>query len=297
MGSKELIVIILTYNEGIHLARCIASVLDVASSILVVDSFSTDNTREVVEKYGATFVQNVFVNQAQQFNFALTIIPSGFKWVLRIDADEYLSPSLAESIAQVIKHNDSHDGFYLKRRMAFGGRLINYGGIFPVEVLRLFRAGRGICEERWMDEHILVSGKVGSLQGELIDDNLNTLTWWIQKHNQYSNREAVEILLRRNKLRGEDDMPLAGRAGLKRLVKDKIYAHLPVVPKVLAYFLYRYVFRFGFLDGKQGFAFHFLQGFWYRFLVEAKVREVERYMAANGDSLDCAAKKILGIKL
>jgi glycosyltransferase involved in cell wall biosynthesis len=295
MAGNGLAVVILTYNEEKHLARCIDSVAQIAKHVMVVDSYSTDNTKAIAERYGAAFIQNSFINQAQQFNFALTKVPPGFAWVLRLDADEYLTSELIDSVASAIDSDHSIKGYRLKRRMTFGGRLIRFGGVFPVEVIRLFRPEAGRCEERWMDEHIEVTGKVEDLSGELIDDNLNSLTWWVNKHNQYSNREAVEILMLRHRISQASSARLGGQAGFKRLLKEGLYARLPVLPKVLAYFLYRYLFRLGFLDGKQGFAFHFLQGFWYRYLVEAKVMEVERYIASTGDTLDQAAAKILGI--
>lgn len=292
----RLVVVILTKNEGIHLERCLNSVCIIANYILVVDSFSNDRTQEIAASFNAKFIQNEFLNQAQQFNFALTQLPESVKWVLRIDADEYLTPKLALSIKEVLARPSEVMGYSLKRRMTFAGRLIKHGGLFPVEIVRLFRFGHGVCEERWMDEHIVVDGPVGQLEGELIDDNLKSLTWWIQKHNLYSNREAVEVL----KLKYAPDIankPVAGAAGLKRLIKERIYSKLPVVPKVLAYFLYRYVIRLGFLDSKAGFAFHFLQGFWYRYLVEAKVQEVERCMQKNKVELHEAIDRVLEIKL
>lgn len=291
-----LCVVILTFNEEVHLDRCLESLRPLNACLTVVDSFSSDSTALIASRHGARLIQNRFINQAQQFNFALTELPKNVKWVLRIDADEYITPKLALSIDEALASPSSVKGYTLKRRMTFAGRLIEHGGLFPVEIVRLFRFGRGVCEERWMDEHIVVDGPVGQLEGELIDDNLKSLTWWIQKHNLYSNREAVEVL----KLKYSSvtvSKTVAGSAGLKRLIKERIYSKLPVVPKVLAYFLYRYVIRLGFLDGKEGFAFHFLQGFWYRYLVEVKVQEVERCMQTNKVEFHEAIERVLEIKL
>lgn len=292
----KLVVIILTKNESLHLNRCLTSAKLVSDHLLIVDSFSSDSTRDIARSFGATFIEHAFTNQARQFNYALTQVPEEAKWILRIDADEYLTPQLCISIKQVIDGDSIFAGYRLKRRISFAGRKIRYGGMFPVEITRLFRNGLGECEERWMDEHIKVNGPVGALEGELIDDNLNNLTWWIQKHNLYSNREAVEIL----KLRyspAQVKVRLEGRARLKRLVKEHIYSKLPVVPKVFCYFLYRYIICFGFLDGNPGFTFHFLQGLWYRYLVEAKVHEVEMYINRQEVSLDEAVERVLEIKL
>lgn len=291
-----LTVIILTKNEGLHLSRCLESVIHIADFVLVVDSFSTDSTGEIARSFKAKFIENDFINHAQQFNFALTQVPVETKWVLRLDADEYLTPRLCNSIMRALDAKSKFNGFTLKRRIMFCGKLIRFGGIFPVEILRLFRYGEGVCEDRWMDEHIIVKGPVSRLQGELIDDNLNNLTWWIQKHNLYSNREALEILMRRYATVPVKPK-IAGFAGVKRFIKEYIYSRLPTLPKVTAYFLYRYIIRAGFLDGREGFAFHFLQGFWYRYLVEAKVDEVEHHLKYKCVDFREAVQQILQIKL
>ena len=291
-----LAVIILTKNESVHLARCLTSVTRLANHIIVVDSFSIDSTKEISEKFGATFIQNEFVNHAEQFNFALTQLPLGVTWVLRIDADEYLSLQLVCSIRKVISSSSTFCGYTLKRKVWFCGKEIRYGGLFPVEIVRLFRLGYGVCEKRWMDEHIIVNGPVGSLQGDLIDHNLKSLTWWIQKHNLYSNREAFEVLKLKYGVTSKSNN-LVGSVGFKRLIKERIYSKLPIVPKVVIYFLYRYVIRCGFLDGKNGFAFHFLQGFWYRYLVEIKIQEVEHYIRSNEADFERAISEVLGINI
>ena len=293
--------IILTFNEELHLARCIKSLDGIASEVLVVDCFSTDATLEIAQKYGARVVQRAWVNHATQFNWALTQIDANVDWVLRIDADEVLTPELVDQVRTRLPSLGSEvEGVLLDRRMAFQGRLICYGGVFPVQVLRLFRAGHGQCENRWMDEHIKVSGKTVRFTGELIDDNLQSLTWWIDKHNGYATREVVDLL---NLDYGF--MPLdtvarlrgAGQAGFKRWLKEVVYAQLPDGLRAFVYFFYRYVLRLGFLDGREGTAFHVLQGLWYRYLVDVKLREVRRYMKRNNADVRSAIRDVLGIEV
>ncbi len=191
----KLVVITLTFNEERHLARCIASVQTIASAIVVADCFSTDATLEIVRGHGARVIQREWVNYATQFNWALTQLDADTDWVLRLDADEVLTPELvAEIQARLSAIDPEIDGVYCSRRMTFQGRLIRHGGVFPVRVLRLFRYGRGQCENRWMDEHIKVAGATADFTGELIDDNLQSLTWWTAKHNSYASREAVDLL-------------------------------------------------------------------------------------------------------
>ncbi|RFF29582.1 glycosyltransferase family 2 protein [Wenzhouxiangella sediminis] len=295
----NLTAIILTLNEEQHLPRCLESLRDVTDSVLVADSFSSDRTVAIAEAQGARVVQHPFVNHAQQFNWALAQLDPCTDWVLRIDADEYLTPELAVEIRERLEGLRSEiDGVLLERRMTFQGRMIRFGGVFPVQVLRLFRYGRGECENRWMDEHIRVSGETIRFVSELIDDNLNSLTWWIDKHNRYANREAVEML---NLEYGfmpsgsATNLRSGTQAGLKRWLKERVYANLPGGARATFYFLYRYILRAGFLDGRAGFAFHFLQGFWYRYLVDAKVAEVRRHMANTGSPIQKSILAVLEI--
>jgi glycosyltransferase involved in cell wall biosynthesis len=297
----KLVAIVLTLNEARHLPRCLASLDGVADQVLVVDCFSTDETLAIAQAHGARVVQRAWVNHATQFNWALTQLERDTDWVLRLDADEYLTPELvAEIRARLPGLGPEIDGVYCGRRMTFQGRLIRFGGVFPIRVLRLVRHGRGQCENRWMDEHIKVSGPTADLRGEIIDDNLNSLTWWTEKHNRYASREAVDLLNLEYGFMPRDSVArLRGgsQAGVKRWVKEVVYARLPGGFRAFAYFFYRYVLRLGFLDGQAGTAFHFLQGFWYRYLVDAKVAEVKRYMAAQGCDARTAIERVLEIKV
>ena len=293
--------VILTFNEEQHLARCIASVQAVATNVVVVDCSSTDATLDIARAHGARVLQHAWVNYAAQFNWALTQLGADTEWVLRIDADEVLTPALIEEIRTRLPDiGPEIDGVYWGRRMTFQGRLIRHGGVFPVRVLRLFRHGRGQCENRWMDEHIKVAGPTVDFAGEMIDDNLNSLTWWTDKHNRYASREAVDLLNLEYRFMPHDTVAsLRGgkQAGVKRWLKERVYARLPGGFRAFAYFFYRYVLRLGFLDGQAGTAFHFLQGFWYRYLVDAKVVEVKRYMRAHRVGVVEAIERVLGVQL
>jgi glycosyltransferase involved in cell wall biosynthesis len=278
----NLTAIILTLNESQHLARCLASLEGVVDHVLVADSFSGDETECIAKSHGAQFVQHAYINHSRQFNWALTQLYEDTHWVLRIDADEYVTPELAAEIRERLSSVDPEvDGIFCGRRIIFQGRLIRFGGLFHIRVLRLFRNGRGRCENRWMDEHIKVTGPTRSFRGALIDENLNSLTWWINKHNHYASREAVDLLnLKYGFLPIDSIASLANgsQASFKRWIKERVYARLPTGFRASTYFLYRYVVCLGLLDGGAGTAFHVLQGFWYRYLVDAKVAEVERYM-------------------
>lgn len=293
--------VILTFNESIHIERCIESLRGVADEIVVVDSFSSDDTVQLAENCGATVLQNPFVNQAQQFNWSLGMLGSDVDWVFRVDADEYLTDDLRHSLLELKSRGSGGvDGYFVKRRIKFLGKLIRHGGVFPVHILRLFRFGRGVSENRWMDEHIKVNGKVDLINGELIDDNRQTLTWWVDKHNKYANREVVDQLNKDYSFFVTDSVAGfsgGGQAGFKRWLKDNVYLAMPCGFRAFLYFFYRFVIRAGFLDGHEGAAFHVLQGFWYRYLVDVKLREVRRYINEAGVSPKEAVRSVLGITL
>lgn len=272
-----------------------------ANRVIVADSFSGDETGRIAETHGAQFVQHRFVNHASQFNWALTQLDEDTHWVLRIDADEYLTLELAAEIRERLSSlGPEVDGVFCGRRMIFQGRLIRFGGLFHIRVLRLFRYGRGRCENRWMDEHIKVAGPTTNFRGALIDHNLNSLTWWTDKHNCYASREAVDLLNLKYGFLPVDSVASfanGSQAAFKRWIKERLYARLPAGFRAFMYFFYRYVIRLGFLDGRAGTAFHVLQGFGYRYLVDAKMAEVERYMREHRCDVEEAIAAVLDIWL
>lgn len=296
----SLTVVILTKNEARHIVRAIDSVRSIASRTVVIDSGSTDDTVALSEAAGAKVLSHPFVTQAQQFNWALGELDRDTDWVLRLDADEVVTPELANEIGRRLDvlPADVH-AVSLNRRIVFLGRPIRWGGVFPVLIVRLFRFGHARSEDRWMDEHIVADGRVAAdFSGEIHDHNLNPVGWWIDKHNAYASREVIEILDAEHGFldRGGSRTRLSGgSARTKRWIKEHVYARLPGGLRAFVYFLYRYVVRLGFLDGYEGTAFHVLQGFWYRYLVDVKLREVRKHMAETGDDPTVAIHKILGI--
>lgn len=292
--------IILTLNEERHIARAMASVAELGGRVVIVDSGSTDRTVEIAQGLGAVILDNPWRNHATQFNWALDHLPESTDWVLRLDADEVLSEELVAQITAVLPDlGPEVEGVTMGRRMAFLGRPIRYGGLFPIQVLRLFRHGKGRCEDRWMDEHIKVAGKIVDLPGEMLDDNLNSLSWWTDKHNAYASREVVDILNLEHGFMPHDSVAGFGKgqAGVKRWLKEHVYARLPGGARAFAYFFYRYILRLGFLDGREGAAFHVLQGLWYRYLVDSKLHEVKSYMRRKDVDAVTAIDNVLAIKV
>nr|HPN72053.1 glycosyltransferase family 2 protein [Saprospiraceae bacterium] len=149
--------IILTYNEQIHIERCIKSLQKITNKIIVVDSQSKDKTLGICEELSVQVYQNPFVNQAQQFNWALENCDISTDWVIRLDADEYLTDELAKEIIPAINSaTENTTGFYLKRRVYFMGKWIKYGGYYPTKLLRIWKKNCGKYENRWMDEHVIL---------------------------------------------------------------------------------------------------------------------------------------------
>lgn len=277
----SLAVVILTFNESRHIARAIDSVLAIADDIIVVDSGSTDDTVAIAEARGARVLTHAFVNQAQQFQWALDNTEIGTDWVMRLDADEVIESDLAREIATRLSDLPADvAGVTFDRKHIFMKKWIRHGGRYPLTLLRLWRRGKARIENRWMDEHIyLLEGRTVRFAGGFADINLNDLSFFTEKHNRYATREAVDVLNRRHGILATDQRVLTGDTGQarrKRAIKETIYNRLPFGVGPAFYFAFRYIFQLGFLDGVEGAIYHGLQGFWYRYLVDAKVVELER---------------------
>jgi glycosyltransferase involved in cell wall biosynthesis len=275
---NKISVIILTFNEEKHIERCIRSLQGIASTIFVVDSFSTDNTCAIASALGAQVFQNAWTNHSKQFNWALANCPIDTAWTMRMDCDEYLLPELITEINQkILLVPSTVGGFIIKRRVYFMDRWIRHGGFYPHRLLRIWRTGQAAVEDRWMDEHVVLeSGDIETLDNDMVDHNLNNLTWWIDKHNHYATRETLDLQAIANETTSAQNVEssLTGEQySRKRWMKENMYSKMPLFFRALVYFLYRYIFLLGFLDGKPGLIWHFLQGFWYRFLVDAKLYE------------------------
>jgi len=278
----DLSAVILTFNEELHLERALASISGFTKEIFVIDSFSTDRTIEIALAHGAIVLQNKFINQAKQFQWALDNAPISGEWILRLDADEIIESDLATEIVQKLPAlAPDVVGINLKRKHIFMDRWVKHGGRYPLVMLRIWRKGHGRIENRWMDEHIVIwGGRTVTFKGGFADHNLNDLTFFTDKHNKYATREAIEILNQRLNFNPRDHSVTTESTSLqtaaKFFIKEHIYNHIPFTISAFMYFVWRYIFQLGFLDGRSGLIYHFLQGYWYRFLVGAKVMELER---------------------
>ena len=266
--------IVLTKNEQEDLPACLESLQGVASEVLLVDSGSTDRTLDIARRFGARVLTHPFFNYATQFNWALDNTRPGAEWILRIDADERLSEELRRELQTSLSgFGNDITGLLLPRRIHFLGRAIRHGDSYPVWLLRLWKGGTARCEDTWMDEHMVLShGQVAKLHGDLIHEIPKNLSEWTRKHDWYATRECKQILAPP----ADECPPTGSQARLKRLLKQRLYLRLPAFYRAFFFWFYRYFLRLGFLDGKEGLIYHFLQGFWYRFLVDARLYEIEK---------------------
>ena len=297
----DITTIILTYNEELHIRRCLENVCAFSKKVYVIDSPSTDETVEICKEFPnvEVVVHKYPGNQAEQFNWALDNVQIDTEWILRLDADEYLLPELVKELWEKLPNlSNNVSGVTFKRRHIFLGRWMKRG-TYPVMILRMFRKGKAICEQRLMDEHIeLLMGENITFENDFVDHNLNNLSWWSQKHVNYAIREAAELLDVEYNITGNDsgDRNLSEQAKAKRMRKLK-YARQPLFWRSFAYFCYRYFFKLGFLEGKEGFLWHFLQGWWYRTLVDAKIYEIKKVCGNDKAKIKQHLKAHYGIEL
>ncbi len=281
----DLTVIILTKNEQLHLRRVLDNVSPIAKRVIVVDSGSTDSTIDIARECGAEVVERAWPgNQAAQFNWAIDNLDISTEWILRLDADEYLTPELVDELREKLPAVDPDvSSVSLKRARCFAGKRIRHGIVNTVSLVRLFRRGAARYENRLMDEHLkIMTGRTIEMRNKFIDDNLMPISDFIIKHIGYAKREAATMLdakygLSGNAAAGDE---LGDKAAGKRRQKLR-YSKMPMFWRAWAYFVYRYIFRLGFLDGTEGFLWDFMQGYWYRVLVDANIREILK--ASGGD--------------
>lgn len=306
MMKAPISLIVLTYNEEVNIEHCLKSVCDWVGEIIIVDSFSTDKTLEICRKYTEKIYQHPFENHGKQVNWALDNVPLSYDWVMQLDADEMVTPELAQEICDLlgvrdkgVRDRDSRGkvdpldgvtGMYMKRRVYFMGRWMKHGDYYPMWLLRVFRRGKARYEEFEEDRVILLEGKAGRLKHDFIDYNRKGITFWIDKHNRWASNEMRDLLaLSADGGRAVSPLTiqpslLASQDQRRRWLKTNLYARFPLFLRAFLYFLYRYFFRLGFLDGVEGLIFHFLQGCWYRFLVDAKIYEARKFGISRAET-------------
>lgn len=276
----KIIAIILTYNEEIHIERCIKSISELVDKILICDSFSSDNTLEISKSFDKVdVIQNQFLNYSNQFNYALGHIQDKESYIFRIDADEIIDSELFNEIKKLKQMKRKLDAYNIRRKIAFQGELTKYGHSGDIHVVRLFKKRVGHCELRFMDEHIIVEGSVGTIEnGSIIDLNLKNLKWWLEKHVWYSLREAIDFL---NNKHGFAVSQKTNKENLdernlnKRKSKTNIYYRFPKIIRALLLFLFIWYFLKGNKDKGKGKYYHLYITLFYRMLVDLNISYLE----------------------
>ena len=279
--------IILAGNEELHIERCLTRIAPLVERMVVIDSFSTDRTAELAKAHGAEVLQHSWKNYSDQFQWGLDNARPTTDWILRLDSDEYIEEGAQQDLrARLAALPADVTGLQLKLKVIFQEQWIRHGRYYSTILLRLWRNGAGQMEQRWMDEHIVLSyGRTELIcGGDLVDHNLNDIGWWTSKHNSYATRHMVDHIGREYGLFAEDAriQETDAAARRKRILKNSVYGRAPIYLRAVLFYLYRYVFRLGFLDGKVGFVFHFLHGFWMMMLIDAKIDEARKFIRAHG---------------
>lgn len=302
MNNKlDITTIILTYNEELHIRRCLENVCPFSKKVYVIDSPSTDRTVEICNEFPEVevVVHKYPGNQAEQFNWALDNCEIKTEWVLRMDADEYLLPQLVEEMqTKLPSMGDDVTGVELKRRHIFMGKWVKHG-IYPVLIMRLFRNGCARYDNRLMDEHIALShGKSIAFENDFCDHSLISIDDYCKKHLNYARREAVEILDESFGLSQHLDNELTHASQANQKHKQKSgYNKLPLFLRTFIYFCYRYIIKGGFLDGAPGFVFAFVQGWWYRTMVDVNVYNAKKACGEDKEKLKEYIQKEWGIRI
>ena len=288
-GRAPVSVIVLTFNEQANIDACLASVAEWAGEIWVVDSGSRDETLERARRYTDQIASHPFDNYSESRNWAQRELALAHEWVLHIDADERVSAELRSSIERFLASPTDgpaaeSNGAMFSRRTVFMGRWIRHGGHYPTYHTRLFRRDRGRCEQRLYDQHFLVDPPVTRLHGDLIDVLTHDLDSWSTRHIRWAGREAQQLLA--SGAEGETELVTPRATGTpverRRWLRQHLFGRAPRFWRAFFYFFYRYVIRLGFLDGREGLDFHFLQACWFRFYVDAKMWERERASSQLG---------------
>jgi glycosyltransferase involved in cell wall biosynthesis len=278
----SLSVIVLTFNSEATIGATLASARRVSDDVHVVDSGSSDQTLTIAAQHGARIVAHPFESYGAQRNWAIDTLPLRHPWELHLDADERLTEPLVAAI-EALKAKGFEApavGYFIPRLVHFLGHPIRHGGMYPIWHMRLFKHGHGRCEARRYDQHFYVDGPTGRLEHPMIDDIRMPLGEWVVRHNRWADAEADELLSGGHAT--GVTARLAGNPVERKRALRGGYNRLPWFLRAFLLFLYRYVVRLGFLDGRAGLIFFVLQTFWFRFLVDAKLYERAQKGHAKG---------------
>lgn len=269
---KKLSFLIPIFNEEKLLPRVLASARRLDCDIFILDSGSTDRSIEIAKSFGCHIHQGKWGSFSEKMNWGLSNLLFSTPWVMRLDADEYLTDEFVKKIDTILSTtSEGVNGIYVRRRIVFMGRWIRHGGMYPFEHLRITRVGHAQYESRLMDEHVNIDGSTLSIPIDICDEESKGLASWSRKHIGYA---ETECFIRYKSITNERTWAsLTGTARARRFMKEELYARLPLFFRPFAYWGYRYWIKLGFIDGLPGFIYHFLHAFWYRFLIDSLIYE------------------------
>jgi glycosyltransferase involved in cell wall biosynthesis len=272
-------IIVLSLNEEMHLPKLFESIKGLNAPTFVLDSGSSDSTLEICRRYKVPTAFHTFENHPKQWHAALNTFPIKTPWVIGLDSDQVVTPELFQ-LLKAFKDEDFADvnGIYFNRKFIFKGRWVKYGGFYPKYLLKMFRTGVGYSDlSENMDHRFIVPGRtVIWKRGHIIEENYkeNRISFWINKHNRYSDLVAEEEIERAKDLRSQTlQRRLFGSPDERIAWLKNIWWKLPLGVRPFLYIFFRLFVRLGIFDGRTGVLFHFLQAFWFRLIVDVKIIE------------------------
>lgn len=266
--------IILTRNEEVNLPACLASIQGFVRRAVVVDCGSTDKTVEIAKAAGADVLVHPFSYYAAQFNWGVEHANVETKWILRLDADERFTPAVCAAAERLTAAHaeDDVNGIVMESDYYFLGRLLKHGGSKKRKIM-LYKRGLGQIEDRKRDAHtILYEGRTVAIAERFLHYDFKDLTSYINRYNWYAIRELSDYLAFESG-EAKQDVNTDPRLMKTRKKKFGVYYKAPMFLRAWLWFVYNYYFRLGFLDGREGYIYHYFECYWYRFLVDAKIYE------------------------
>jgi glycosyltransferase involved in cell wall biosynthesis len=283
--------LVTTRNEAANIERCLRSAHLFVDQIFVIDSESEDETVSIASKYAE--VVNLPYDHSKIipwiYQWGLNNLPIRNDWVMLLEADQTLTPELKTELEQIFaRASIQEDGFYVRRQQVFRGKALRFGGYGSKYMLKLFRRGTGELDPEETDTRVYVQGVVGRLRFPIIEENRkeDEILFYLQKHLRYADVFAREELQRRQQgFKWKQQPRLFGTPDQRVLRLKQLFFGLPLYIRPFIYFFYRYVILLGFLDGKQGAIFHFMQAFWFRLVWDIRLEELKGKGDQESDKL------------
>lgn len=279
-----LTVLVTTRNEEHNIARCLDNLHGFANEIFVIDSDSVDRTIEIARRYTDKVVNLPYEHGRiipWIYQWGLDNLPISNEWVMILEADQRVSEDIKKELSHLFAQKTiAANGFYVRRRQVFRGKLLRFGGYGSKYMLKLFRRSAGQLDPVEQDTRVYVKGVVRKLHGDLIEENFkeNDILFYLEKHLRYAEAFSQEELKRRTQqLLWKGKPRLFGTPDERVLWLKTLYYRMPLYVRPVFYFIYRYFLLLGFLDGKNGFIFHFLQAFWFRLVIDIRLEELLHY--------------------